>query len=78
MPRNIEPFCFGNHAGTIKQLIQKLLKQNVLQVSANMETVGNQGIDHNIVDPIKARRFNAFLNSKANAGYFLQDKSGSQ
>jgi hypothetical protein len=32
----------------------------------------------NIVDPIEARRFNAFLNSKANAGYFLQDKSGSQ
>jgi ATP-dependent RNA helicase DeaD len=27
----------------------ELLKQNVLQVSANMETVGNQGIDHEYI-----------------------------
>ncbi|KFF15090.1 DEAD/DEAH box helicase [Flavobacterium hydatis] len=41
--------------GTIKQLIQNYLSKNVVQVSANMETVGNQGIDHEyiVVDPIE-------------------------
>jgi ATP-dependent RNA helicase DeaD len=41
--------------GTIKQLIQNYLNKNVVQVSANMETVGNQGIDHEyiVVDPIE-------------------------
>jgi ATP-dependent RNA helicase DeaD len=41
--------------GTIKQLIQNYLHKNVIQVSANMETVGNQGIDHEyiVVDPIE-------------------------
>lgn len=41
--------------GTIKQLIQNYLHKNVMQVSANMETVGNQDIDHQyiVVDPIE-------------------------
>jgi ATP-dependent RNA helicase DeaD len=40
--------------GTIKQLIQNYLNKNVVQVSANMETVG-KGIDHEyiVVDPIE-------------------------
>jgi ATP-dependent RNA helicase DeaD len=53
--------------GTIKQLIQNYLNKNVVQVSANMETVGNQGIDHEyiVVDPIeKLDVLMHFLNSK--------------
>lgn len=53
--------------GTIKQLIQNYLNKNVVQVSANMETVGNIGIDHEyiVVDPIeKLDVLMHFLNSK--------------
>ena len=53
--------------GTIKQLIQNYLDKNVVQVSANMGTVGNQGIDHEyiVVDPIeKLDVLMHFLNSK--------------
>ena len=53
--------------GTIKQLIQNYLNKNVVQVSANMETIGNQGIDHEyiVVDPIeKLDVLMHFLNSK--------------
>ena len=53
--------------GTIKQLIQNYLNKNAVQVSANMETVGNQGIDHEyiVVDPIeKLNVIMHFLNSK--------------
>jgi ATP-dependent RNA helicase DeaD len=53
--------------GTIKQLIQNYLHKNVVQVSANMETIGNQGIDHQyiVVDPVeKLDVLMHFLNSK--------------
>ena len=53
--------------GTIKQLVQNYLNKNVVQISANMETVGNQGIDHEyiVVDPIeKLDVLMHFLNSK--------------
>jgi len=53
--------------GTIKQLIQNYLNKNVVQVSASMETVGNEGIDHEyiVVDPIeKLEVLMHFLNSK--------------
>jgi superfamily II DNA/RNA helicase len=53
--------------GTIKQLVQNYLHKNVVQVSANMETVGNQGIDHEfiVVNPIeKLDVLMHFLNSK--------------
>jgi ATP-dependent RNA helicase DeaD len=53
--------------GTIKQLIQNYLSKNVIQVSADMETVGNQGIDHEyiVVDPIeKLDVLMHFLNSR--------------
>nr|WP_199002578.1 DEAD/DEAH box helicase [Flavobacterium sp. ASV13] len=53
--------------GTIKQLIQNYLNKNIIQVSANMETTGNQGIDHQyiVVDPIeKLEVLMHFLNSK--------------
>ena len=53
--------------GTIKQLIQNYLHKNVVQISASMETVGNEGIDHEyiVVDPIeKLEVLMHFLNSK--------------
>jgi ATP-dependent RNA helicase DeaD len=53
--------------GTIKQLIQNYLHKNVIQISANMETVGNEGIDHEyiVVDPIeKLEVLMHFLNSR--------------
>ena len=53
--------------GSIKQLIQNYLHKNVVQVSSNMETVGNQEIDHQyiVVDPIeKLDVLMHFLNSK--------------
>lgn len=53
--------------GSIKQLIQNYLHKNVVQVSSNMETVGNQEIDHQyiVVDPIeKLNVLMHFLNSK--------------
>ena len=53
--------------GTIKQLIQNYLNKNVVQVSANMETIGNQGIDHQyiVVDPVeKLDVLMHFLNTK--------------
>lgn len=41
--------------GTIKQLIQNYMSKHVTQVSADMKTVGNKGIDHNfvVVEPIE-------------------------
>ncbi len=53
--------------GTIKQLIQNYLNKNIVQISANMETVGNEGIDHEyiVVDPIeKLEVLMHFLNSR--------------
>ncbi|MBA4275801.1 DEAD/DEAH box helicase [Flavobacterium sp.] len=56
LPKNRRTFLFSaTMPGTIKQLIQNYLNKNVVQVSANMETLGNQGIDHQyiVVDPIE-------------------------
>ena len=53
--------------GTIKQLVQNYMSKHVVQISANMETVGNQGIDHQfvVVDPIeKLDVLMHFLSSK--------------
>jgi superfamily II DNA/RNA helicase len=68
LPTSHKTFLFSaTMPGTIKQLIQNYLNKNVVQVSANMETVGNQGIDHEyiVVDPIeKLDVLMHFLNSK--------------
>ena len=56
LPQNHKTFLFSaTMPGTIKQLIQNYLNKNVVQVSADMKTVGNQGIDHQyiVVDPIE-------------------------
>jgi len=53
--------------GTIKQLIQNYMSKHVSQVSANLETKGHQGIDHQfvVVEPIeKLDVLMHFLNSK--------------
>lgn len=56
LPKKRRTFLFSaTMPGTIKQLIQNYLNKNVVQISANMETTGNQGIDHQyiVVDPIE-------------------------
>lgn len=53
--------------GTIKQLIQNYMSKHVVQVEADMETVGHQGIDHQyiVVEPIeKLEVLLHFLKSK--------------
>ena len=55
-PKNHKTYLFSaTLPGTIKQLIQNYLNKNVVQVEANMETAGNQEIDHQyiVVDPIE-------------------------
>lgn len=68
LPKKHQTFLFtATLPGTIKQLIQNYLHKNVVQVSASMETMGNQGIDHHyiVVDPIeKLDVLMHFLNSK--------------
>ncbi|MCV9928741.1 DEAD/DEAH box helicase [Flavobacterium sp. LS1R49] len=68
LPKKHTTFLFSaTLPGTIKQLIQNYLSKNVIQVSADMETVGNQGIDHEyiVVDPIeKLEVLMHFLNSR--------------
>ena len=68
LPKKHRTFLFSaTLPGTIKQLIQNYLSKNVVEISANMETIGNQGIDHQyiIVDPIeKLDVLMHFLNSR--------------
>lgn len=68
LPKKHQTYLFtATLPGIIKQLIQNYLNKNVVQVSASMETMGNQGIDHNyiVVDPIeKLDVLMHFLNTK--------------
>ncbi|HTG65466.1 MAG TPA: DEAD/DEAH box helicase, partial [Flavobacterium sp.] len=68
LPKKHRTFLFSaTMPGTIKQLIQNYLHKNVVQISANMETSGNQQIDHQyiVVDPIeKLDILMHFLNSR--------------
>jgi len=68
LPKNRRTLLFSaTMPGSIKQLIHNYLSKKVTQVSANMETVGNQGIHHQyiVVDPIeKLDILMHFLNSK--------------
>jgi len=53
--------------GTIKQLIQNYMSKHVIQIEADMSTVGHQGINHQyvVVEPIeKLEVLLHFLNSK--------------
>ena len=54
--------------GTIKQLVQNYMSKHVVQIEANMATLGHQGIDHQyvVVDPIeKLEVLLHFLSSKS-------------
>jgi ATP-dependent RNA helicase DeaD len=68
LPKEHKTFLFSaTMPATVKQLIQNYLNKNVVHVSANMETVGNQKINHEyiVVDPIeKLDVIMHFLNSK--------------
>lgn len=68
LPKSRRTFLFtATMPGTIKQLIQNYMSKHVIQVVADMETVGHQGIDHQyvIVEPIeKLDVLMHFLNSK--------------
>lgn len=68
LPKKHRTFLFSaTMPGAIKQLIQNYLHKNVVHVSANMETSGNQSIDHHyiIVNPIeKLDILMHFLNSR--------------
>ncbi len=68
LPKKRRTFLFSaTLPGTIKQLIQNYMSKHVIQVSANMETVGNQEIDHQfvVVEPIeKLEVLMHFLSSK--------------
>ena len=70
LPRNRRTFLFSaTMPGTIKQLIQNYLNKNVVQVSANMETVGNQGIDHQYIVVDSIEKLNVLM-------HFLTSKEG--
>ncbi|MBQ0769490.1 MAG: DEAD/DEAH box helicase [Bizionia sp.] len=54
--------------GTIKQLVQNYMSKHVVQIEADMATMGHQGIDHHyvVVEPIeKLDVLLHFINSKA-------------
>jgi ATP-dependent RNA helicase DeaD len=70
LPKKHSTFLFSaTLPGTVKQLIQNYLSKNVIEIVANMETIGNQEIDHQyiVVDPIeKLDILMHFLNSREN------------
>jgi ATP-dependent RNA helicase DeaD len=69
IPKNRRTLLFtATMPGTIKQLVQNYMSKHVVQIEANMETIGHQGIDHQyvIVAPIeKLEVLLHFLNSKS-------------
>ncbi len=68
LPKKKRTFLFSaTLPGTIKQLVQNYMSKHVVMVSADMETVGNQAIDHEyvVVEPIeKLEVLMHFLTSK--------------
>jgi len=68
LPKKRRTFLFtATMPGSIKQLIQNYMSKHVIEVSANMETIGHQGIDHQyvVVEPIeKLDVLMHFLNTK--------------
>ncbi|WP_299523826.1 DEAD/DEAH box helicase [uncultured Lutibacter sp.] len=68
LPKKKRTFLFtATLPGTVKQLVQNYMSKNVTQVSVDMKTVGNLGIDHEyvVVEPIeKLNVLMHFLSSK--------------
>ncbi len=56
LPKSRKTWLFSaTMPGAIKQLVQNYMSKNVAQISADMQTVGNAGIDHqySVVEPIE-------------------------
>lgn len=68
LPKSRRTFLFtATMPGTIKQLVQNYMSKHVIQIEADMESLGHQGIDHQfiVVEPIeKLEVLMHFLNSK--------------
>lgn len=68
IPKTRRTFLFtATLSGAIKQLVQNYMSKHVVQVEADMATVGHQGIEHQfvVVEPIeKLEVLMHFLNSK--------------
>ena len=68
LPKNRRTWLFSaTMPGPMKQLVQQYMSKNIVQVSADMTTSGNQGIDHHyiVVEPEeKLDVLMHFLNSK--------------
>ncbi len=68
LPKSKRTWLFtATMSGVVKQLVQNYLSKNTVQVSADMQIVGNLGIDHQylVVNPIeKLDVLMHFLNSK--------------
>lgn len=68
LPKNRRTWLFSaTMPGPMKQLVQQYMSKNIIQVSADMATSGNQGIDHYyiVVEPEeKLDVLMHFLNSK--------------
>lgn len=68
LPKNRRTWLFSaTMPGPMKQLVQQYMSKNIVQVSADMATSGNQGIDHHyiVVEPEeKLDVLMHFLNSK--------------
>jgi ATP-dependent RNA helicase DeaD len=68
LPKKKRTFLFSaTLPGTIKQLVQNYMSKHVVMVSADMETAGNQAIDHEyvVIEPIeKLEVLMHFLTSK--------------
>ncbi len=68
LPKDRRTFLFtATLPGTIKQMIQNYMSKHVIQIEADMKTMGHQGIEHQyvVVQPIeKLEVLMHFLNSK--------------
>jgi ATP-dependent RNA helicase DeaD len=68
LPKSKRTWLFSaTMPGTVKQLVQNYMSKNSVQVNADMQTIGNLGIDHQyvVVNPIeKLDILMHFLNSK--------------
>ncbi len=70
IPKSHRTYLFSaTMPGTIKQLIQNYLHKNVIQVEANMETVGNNAIDHEYIVVNPEEKLDVLM-------HFLSSKDG--
>ncbi|AQS93188.1 DEAD/DEAH box helicase [Polaribacter sp. BM10] len=69
IPKNRRTFLFtATMPGSIRQMVNNYMSKNVVQIEANMATMGHQGINHKyvVVEPIeKLEVLLHFLNSKS-------------